>query len=190
LISWPIGALAQKFASGNKPFNTKFRFRGGCMGKEDERVATEVVIAKEQAVFRLDGNGCWHNDGGRFRNKKIIDFFNRSIRRDADGYHLFQVRGDIREKVYFPYEDTALFVFEVLAENDSLTLGLNTGARIRIDPNALFVRRDQLYLEHGGERIKFTDRSLMALSKWLGFQDGRYILRLGAVERPIPQRDD
>lgn len=158
------------------------------MTEETEQILHEVVIPREQAVFRLDGNGCWHNDGGRFRNKKIIDFFNRSIRRDANGYHLYQVRGDIREKVYFPYEDTALFVFEILLENDTLTLVLNTSARIRLDPKALFVHRDQLYLEHSDERIKFTDRSLIKLSKWLGFQDGRYTFRFSGTERTIPQR--
>lgn len=160
------------------------------MEEEREKATREVVIPKEQAVFRLDGNGCWHNDGGRFRNKKIIDFFNAHIRRDGDGYHLFQVRGDIYEKVYFPYEDTVLFVFDVLSEGGDLTLVLNTGDRIQLDPGAMFVGNDQLYLENDGERIKFTDRSLMKLSKWLGFQDGRYTLRLGGRERPIPSRED
>ena len=81
----------------------------------DENIK-EIVISKEDAVFWLDKNGCWHNDAGKFRHKKIIDFFNRSIRKDADGFHLCQLRDNCVEKVYFPYEDTALFVFDVIED--------------------------------------------------------------------------
>jgi len=158
------------------------------MKEEPENITHEVVIPRENAVFRLDANGCWRNDGGRFRHKKIIDFFNASIRRDAAGYHLYQVRENIREKVYFPYEDTVLFVFDVVPEGEALTLVLNTGARMALDPAALFVCNDHLYLDHDGERVKFTDRSLMKLSRRLGFQDGRYTLRLGGREHPVAQR--
>lgn len=158
--------------------------------EESENMTQEVVIPREKAVFRLDGNGCWHNDGGRFRHKKIIDFFNASIRRDAGGYHLHQVRENISEKVYFPYEDTALFVFDVLPQGETLVLVLNTGARIPLDPAALFVGNDHLYLEHDGERVKFTDRSLMKLSKRLDFQKEHYTLRLAGREHPITRREE
>jgi hypothetical protein len=159
------------------------------MEEDAQKITKEIVIPREQAVFRLDANGCWHNEGGRFRHKKIIDFFHASIRRDEAGYHLCQVRGDIREKVYFPYEDTALFVFDVLQpQGDAVTLVLNTGTRISLDPTTLFVRDDQLYLTHGDDRVKFTERSLIKLSERIGFQDGRYTLRLGGREHVIPQR--
>jgi hypothetical protein len=109
---------------------------------------TEIVIPKENAVFRLDANGCWHNESGRFRNKKIIDYFHASIRKDADGYFLFQNRDNCTEKVYFPYEDTALFVFDVIL-GDPITLVLNTGERSSLEPLNLFVQNDGLYVTIG-----------------------------------------
>ena len=41
-----------------------------------------------------------------------------AIRRDADGYFVCQERGNCTEKVYFPYEDTALFVVDVALDAD------------------------------------------------------------------------
>jgi hypothetical protein len=70
---------------------------------------TEIIIPKERAIFWLDKNGRWHNAHGEFEHKKIIDYFHSSIKRDENGYYLFQKRGDVQEKVYFHYEDTALF---------------------------------------------------------------------------------
>ncbi len=160
------------------------------MEEEAQAINREIVIPKEQAVFRLDGNGCWHNEGGRFRHKKIIDFFHASIRRDEMGYHLCQVRDGIREKVYFPYEDTALFVFDVLPEGEALTLALNTGERVPLDPAALFVRGDRLYLERGEERVKFTERSLLKLSERIGLKGGQYTIRMGGREHDIAHRED
>ena len=90
-----------------------------------------VVIPKEEAVFWMDGNGCWRNAHGRFRHKKVIDYFHASISRDDDGYFVSQVRDGIVEKVYFRYEATALFVFDVIP-GEEVDLVLNTGRRIRL----------------------------------------------------------
>ena len=70
----------------------------------DDTDLTEVVIPRENAVFWMDAEGRWCNRHGRFAHKRIIDYFNRSIGRDAMGYFVTQVRGDIREKVYFPHD--------------------------------------------------------------------------------------
>ena len=78
-----------------------------------ENKAKIIEIPRDEAVFRLDGNGCWHNADGKFRHKKIIDYFHSSIKRDQKGYHLCQAHDNIIEKVYFHHEDTALFVFDV-----------------------------------------------------------------------------
>jgi hypothetical protein len=137
---------------------------------------TEIVITKENAVFRLDANGCWHNESGRFRNKKIIDFFHASIRKDDGGYFLFQNRDNITEKVYFPYEDTALFVFDVIL-SDPITLVLNTGERLSLEPQKLFTQNDGLYVTIGEHRVKFTERSLMAISGLMSFEDENYFIR-------------
>jgi hypothetical protein len=148
---------------------------------------TEIVIPKENAVFRLDANGCWHNKSGRFRNKKIIDFFHASIRKDADGYFLFQNRENITEKVYFPYEDTALFVFDVIL-SDPITLVLNTGERSSLEPQKLFAQNDGLYVTIGEHRVKFTERSLMAISGLMTFEDENYFIRQAGQRYRIAKR--
>ena len=46
----------------------------------------EIVIQKEDAVFRLDGNGRWHNQHGPFQHKKVIDYFHTCINKDKHGF--------------------------------------------------------------------------------------------------------
>jgi len=137
----------------------------------------EVVIPREQALFWLDANGCWHNTDGKFRHKKIIDFFHRSIKKDARGYYLGQQHGHVREKVYFHYEDTALFVFDVITNGD-IKLVLNTGKRIKLMPRNLFIKNDHLYMHKGGERIKFTERALLKIAARIDYENGRYFIRV------------
>jgi hypothetical protein len=147
----------------------------------------EIVISKDKAVFRLDRNGRWHNAAGPFEHKKIIDYFHASIRRDEGGFHLFQERGDCREKVYFSYEDTALFVFEVAFDTEAVALTLNTGQRIELAPESLFVRNDQLYTRLNEDPVKFTERCLIKLSQRLSLEDGRYFIRIGPDKHEIPE---
>ena len=123
----------------------------------------EIVIKKEDAVFWLDKSGCWCNDGGKFRKKKIIDLFHQSIAKDDNGYFVSQTRDDIFEKVYFRYEDTALFVFAVIF-NDDIILQLNTGKHLTLNPSMLFIEDDNLYLTDGDERIKFSERAMIQIS--------------------------
>ena len=148
---------------------------------------TEIVIPKEHAVFRLDANGCWHNESGRFRNKKIIDFFHASIRKDSGGDFLFQNRDNCTEKVYFPYEDTALFVFDVIL-SDPITLVLNTGERPFLEPQKLFAQNDGLYVTIGEHRVKFTERSLMAISGLMTFENENYFIRQAGQRYLIAKR--
>lgn len=148
---------------------------------------TEIVIPKENAVFRLDANGCWHNESGRFRNKKIIDFFHASIRKDDGGYFLCQNRDNFTEKVYFPYEDTALFVFDVIL-SDPIKLVLNTGERSLLEPQRLYAQNDGLYVTIGEHRVKFTERSLMAISALMTFEDENYFIYQAGQRYQIAKR--
>ena len=93
----------------------------------------EIIIKKEDAVFWMDGNGRWHNQHGEFEHKKVVAYFNRSIGFDADGYFVSQVRDDMVEKVYFPYQETALFAVDIIQDND-LQLLLNTQKQITLKP--------------------------------------------------------
>ena len=137
---------------------------------------TEVEIPREEAVFWLDGNGCWHNSDGKFRHKKIIDYFHASIKRDQKGYHLCQAHENYREKVYFPYEDQALFVFDVLAGND-IMLVLNTKKQVKLKPRKLFVKNDGLYMHQGDEIIKFAEPGLMKITHFLEEKDDSLYIR-------------
>ena len=143
----------------------------------------EIIIPKEKAVFRMDARGCWHNAHGRFRKKSIIDHFNRSIQRDAAGYFVAQVNGDRIEKVYFPYDDTALFITDVFIPEvvTGVRLQLNTGEELPLSPEALFIRDDNLYMERQGEQIKFSERSLLKLSDLLEGDEDAYYIRMGGA---------
>jgi hypothetical protein len=136
----------------------------------------EIVIRRENAVFRLDRRGRWCNAFGIFRNRRISEYFHAAIRRDADGYFVCQERENFIEKVYFPYEDTALFVVDVTL-GPEITLRLNTRRQMRLDPGQLFVANDSLYLRTGDERIKFTERALMKLAEVMDFASEGYSIR-------------
>lgn len=137
----------------------------------------EIVIPKEKAVFWLDGDGRWHNVHGPFEHKKIIDYFHAAIQRDENGYYLFQESDERREKVYFRFVDTALFVFDVIFDENP-TLVLNTGKYHRLRPERLFIENDALYVRIGDERVKFTQRCLMKISDRLEIEDGAYFIRM------------
>jgi hypothetical protein len=147
---------------------------------------TEFIIPRENAVFWLDGNGRWHNDHGPFENRKIITFFHSHIRRDAAGYHVAQRRENLIEKVYFRYEDTALFVFDVSAKSP-IMLVLNTGKQVRLMPRKLMISGDGLYMHRRGERIKFVDRALLKISRIIDFDDPCYFIRVGGRRYRIPE---
>lgn len=157
----------------------------------NQKEKKEVVVPKDKAVFWLDAHGRWHNKHGVFEHKKIIGFFHSSIRRDAHGYHLFQQQDDHTiEKVYFTYEDTALFVFDVIMQEDSnrIRLILNTKDEIPLDPEALSVQNENLYMEHDGHIIKFLDRAILKLSHRLKFHQQQYRLELNGKSYDIPIR--
>lgn len=137
----------------------------------------EIVIRREDAVFRLDRRGRWCNEFGVFRNRRISEYFHSAIRRDEGGYFVCQERGNLIEKVYFPYEDTALFVTD-LTLGPTITLRLNNRHRTDLKPEQLFVADDSLYLTSGDERIKFTERALLQLADVMDFTDEGYFIRI------------
>jgi hypothetical protein len=147
---------------------------------------TEIVVPREKALFRLDGRGRWCNAYGVFRNRRISDYFHSAIRRDAGGYYVCQESDNRIEKVYFPYEDTALFVVDVVMAEE-IRLLLNTRRQLPLDPAALFVSGDCLYLTRGGERIKFSERALLKLADVMDFTDQGYFIRVCGLRHRIRQ---
>ncbi|MFW6216187.1 MAG: hypothetical protein ACOC3Y_00005 [Desulfohalobiaceae bacterium] len=122
----------------------------------------------------MDKQGFWRNRHGKFRKPKIIARFHTHIQKDEHGYYLTQDHPIFREKVYFPYEDTVLFVFHVQNKGQDVVLTLNTGQEVPLAPDKLFIQDDHLYLDLDGERVKFSERALVTLSKYMYFDQKQY----------------
>jgi len=149
----------------------------------------DIVIQKEDAVFWLDKNGCWRNQNGKFRHKKIIQYFHSSIKRDRHGYFLYQTNQAYTEKIYFPYEDQALFVFDVIRLND-ISLVLNTKQQIKLNPCKLFIKNDSLYMRRGEEIIKFAEQGLMKIAELLDEENDQLYIRIKNQRYKIPEVDN
>jgi hypothetical protein len=149
----------------------------------------QILVPREKAVFWLDKNGIWHNEHGKFEHPKIIRFFNRAIQKDDQGYHIAQVTDEFEEKVYFPYEDTALFVNDIndITLEKEIKLILNTRAVMILIPDQLFIRKDNLYCQTPEHCIKFTQHALVKLSNHMEEIDGRLCLKLNNTIHPIPE---
>ena len=142
------------------------------------------VISKEDAVFWMDKNGEWHNEHGKFEHPRIIKYFNASIKKDDDGYHVSQQIGEIVEKVYFSYQDTALFVIDIQIGNEILLILNNTGHLI-LDPGQLFTKDDNLYLKTADHKIKFSSRALLKVSKFLKEEKGQLFFHFNDTVFPV-----
>lgn len=150
----------------------------------------EMIIPKEEALFWLDKNGIWHTEDGKFEHPKIIRHFNASIQKDEMGYHLCQPREGLLEKVYFLYEDTALFVIDIKkGQEQELTLVLTTRERLPLDPGQLFICNDNLYVLTPDHRIKFAQRALVKISAFLEDKGDILCLNLGGVFHDIPEKE-
>lgn len=152
-----------------------------------DRTRRSIVIPREKAVFWMDANGNWHNEHGKFEHPRIIRYFNASIKKDADGYYVYQATDEYEEKVYFPYEDTALFAVDITS-GPVFDLILNTGERIRPDQGRFFIRNDQLYFQTADHRIKFTVQAMVRISRFIDEKDGDWSIRLDGITRPIESR--
>ncbi len=123
----------------------------------------EVVISAQDAVFWMDADGRWCNRHGPFQNSRIIDYFHRSIQRDDGGYFVSQIRDGVREKVYFRYAETPIFAVDVNLSHPPCLL-LNTKRKVALDPTALFIRGDRLFMREEDEIVRFSERAMVKLS--------------------------
>jgi hypothetical protein len=69
-----------------------------------------------------------------------------------------------------------------------MTLVLNTGLQVPLDPRQLYIQNDALYLEQDGERIKFAERALLQLSRLLVEEGGVCWILADGVRYRIPER--
>ena len=147
----------------------------------------DIIVPKEDAVFWMDENGRWHNQHGPFQHPKVVSHFNASIRKDKDGYHLYQEHDNVREKVYFAYAETPLFVFDVI-KKDEILLILNTKKQVSLNPENLFMKNDRLFMRFDGEIIKFTEQVLVKLMDHIDEEDPDPAARRRLTHRPSRRR--
>jgi hypothetical protein len=134
----------------------------------------EIVVQKEDAVFRMDENGVWHNRHGRITHPRIIEYFDAAIKKDAGGFFLYQAYDNIREKVYFPYEGTALFAVDVIMDPGT-TLILNTKEKVALAPGALFAEKGRLCMRLDDGYVKFSEKVQRVLSVFIR-EDGERLI--------------
>ena len=144
------------------------------MDLSNHKEVPDIVIPRDKAVFWLDKDGFWHNEGGRFELKKIIRRFHSSIELDEGGYYVTQLNDDRVEKVYFPYEDTALFAIDVEVRKEMI-MRLNTGKRLPLSPERIYYSEDSLYTVFRDEWIKFSVRSLLKLSPFIDYESNPWL---------------
>jgi hypothetical protein len=145
-----------------------------------------MIIPKEKAVFRLDKNGVWYVDDEKFTNQKIINYFHSLIKKDKDGYFLEQEHRNFIEKVYFPYEDTPLFVFRIVKGDHGLTLHLNTGKQIKLDPEKLLMKNDNLYIRNDEDLVKLNDNAVLSLADYMDDAGDQYVINIDGKRHLIP----
>ena len=144
-----------------------------------------ITIPKEDAVFWLDARGRWNNEHGPFEHPRVRAYFHACIKKDENGYYIGQQRDDVYEKVYFRYEDTALFIFGVEIGPEEVTLRLNTGLRIKLKPADLFVKDDDLYTQTTQGPAKFNQQSLMKISKLMEDDNDELFIKVGEMRFKI-----
>lgn len=152
------------------------------------RTKKQNIIPKEQAVFRMDKDGTWHNEHGKLEHPKIIKYFNQSIQKDDQGYFLSQIINDVEEKVYFPYQETAVFVVDLVPKDAGIELILNTLETIILDPDALYIKADALFMETEAHLIKFTQNALARMASFLKETPQGLALDLGRTETLICEK--
>lgn len=148
----------------------------------------EIVIQKEDATFWMDGQGRWINEFGRITKPSIIKHLNRSIDFDDSGFFVSQENCGRMEKVYFRYEDTALFAIDLKAASDHIHLILNTKEEILLDPESLLIKDDCMFMKVGATVVKFSERALLKISKNLKDVDGKAVLVWAEKSYPINEK--
>ena len=89
----------------------------------------------------LDREGNWFHNGEPFINKRIIDFFNKSVNISADGHFVLHY-----SNYTYPIEveDVPVFItgvrFDGFGSFEKITMNLSTGDTEELDPSTLYYR--------------------------------------------------
>jgi len=131
--------------------------------------------------IRLDKDGNWFHNGQPFTNKKIIEFFNRSINITADGTHVIHY-----DRYTYPIvvEDAPVFVtgvwFKGFGKWEQIHLNLSTGGTELLDIHSIYYKNATLYCRVCGGRLiaKFRHSPFYHLLERLDEVDGSFYLTL------------
>lgn len=138
----------------------------------------------------LDKNGEWWHNDTPFTNKKIIDFFNRSICRTSEGTYVLQY-----DRYIFPIivEDAPVFVtgvrFDGFAQCERIFLNLSTGQVEELNIESLVYRNSTLYcmIGDGSFMAKFKRSPAFHILDRLDESNGHYFLNICGRQIPLKQ---
>ncbi len=132
--------------------------------------------------IRLDAEGNWYHNGQPFTNKRIIEFFNKSVNITEDGTYVIHY-------AQFTYpiivEDAPVFVtgarFEGFADFEKVLLTLSTGEEEELDNSTLHVRKGRelyCYVRNNTMLAKFKRSASFTLLDRLEESDDIFYLTI------------
>ncbi|MCP4134660.1 MAG: DUF1285 domain-containing protein [bacterium] len=160
----------------------------------------DLLKAGEQIdEIRLDKEGNWFHNGVGFENKKIIDFFNKSIAKTKEGEYVLHY-----DRYVYPIivEDTPIFItgvrFEGFADFEKVFLNLSTGNTVELDPATLYYNSNNnaLYCTVSTEGIdegfpaKFKRSPSFHILDRLDETNGSYFLNICGKRISLKQIND
>jgi hypothetical protein len=131
--------------------------------------------------IRLDKDGAWFHNGRPFKNRRIVDFFNRSIDITADGIHVLHYGGYSYPVVV---EDAPVFVtgvvFRGFLQYETITLNLTNGTNELLDIRTLYYKNNALYcrIKNGTMTAKFRHSPSYHILERIEETDGGFYLNL------------
>lgn len=141
-------------------------------------------------TIRLDKDGKWFHNGDPFTNKKIIDYFNRSINITRDGTSVIHY-GQYTYPIIV--EDAPLFVTGILFKGfgrfEKITLNLTSGTEELLDIYSLYYKNQTMYCRVSGGRMtaKFRNSPFYHLMERLDEVEGQFYLTLCGEKIHIKQ---
>ena len=132
--------------------------------------------------IRLDKEGKWFHNGEPFINKRIIEFFNKSVSMTADGTYVLHYG-----KYTYPImvDDTAIFItgvrFTGFGVFEKIFINLSTLEEEELDIDTLYYKENgALYcrVREGRFPAKFQRSPSFHILERLDERDGRYYITL------------
>jgi uncharacterized protein len=140
--------------------------------------------------IRLDKDGNWLHNGESFSNKKIIEFFNRSINITRDGTYVIHY-GEYTYPIIV--EDAPLFVtglwYKGFGKYEKITINLTSETEELLDIHSLYYKNKTMYCRvYGGRMIaRFKHSPFYHLMERLDEVDGEFYLSLCGEKIHIKQ---